>query len=157
LALGRQQPGRRAVGRIKGGERIVIGERRVQSRNIKRCGDEIALQMAQLGVADRRVELDQHVACLDRLPVADMDGADDPGLERLHDLAGAARDDLACTEAIVSTLPRLAQASAAQNAAITVSAMARPIGEGGVSTISSAAGRHASTSVTAHAAASPPP
>jgi hypothetical protein len=41
----------------------------------------------------------------------------------------------------MSTLPRLAQASAAQNAAIRVSAMARPIGEGGVSTISSVAGR----------------
>ena len=46
----------------------------------------------------------------------------------------------------MSTLPRLAQARAAQKAAITVSAMARPIGEGGVSTISSAAGRNATPS-----------
>jgi hypothetical protein len=95
FALGRQQPHRRAVGRIKGGERIAIGERRVQSRDVELCGDEVALQMAQFGVVDCRVELDQHVACLDRLPVADMDGANDRGLERLHDLAAAARDDLA--------------------------------------------------------------
>jgi len=95
LALGRQQPHRRAVGRIKGGERIAIGERRVQSRDVELCGDEVALQMAQFGVVDCGVELDQHVACLDRLPVADMDAANDPGLERLHDLAAAARDGLA--------------------------------------------------------------
>src|SRR5215469_5794750 len=50
---------------------------------------------------------------------------------------------LPCAEAIMSTFPRLAQASAAQNAANSVSAIARPIGEGGVSTISSAAGRKA--------------
>src|SRR5580704_8779268 len=50
---------------------------------------------------------------------------------------------LPCAEAIMSTLPRLAQASAKQKAAIRVSAMVRPIGEGGVSTISSAAGRNA--------------
>jgi len=143
FALGRQQPHRRAVGRIKGGERIAIGERRVQSRDVELCGDEVALQMAQFGVVDCRVELDQHVACLDRLPVADMDGANDRGLERLHILLRPLGMILPCAEATVSTLPRLAQASAAQNAAITVSAMARPIGEGGVSTISSAAGRNA--------------
>src|SRR5215469_6116592 len=50
---------------------------------------------------------------------------------------------LPCAEAIMSTFPRLAQASAAQNAANRVSAIARPIGDGGVSTISSAAGRNA--------------
>ena len=44
-------------------------------------------------------------------------------------------------EAIMSTLPRLAQASSLQKTVIRISAMARPIGEGGVSTISSAAGR----------------
>src|SRR6185369_10842177 len=42
--------------------------------------------------------------------------------------------------------PRLAQPSAMQNVAIRVSEMARPIGEGGVSTISSVAGRKASPS-----------
>src|SRR5271155_5446140 len=49
-------------------------------------------------------------------------------------------------EAIRSTLPKLAQASAKQKAAIRVKEIARPIGEGGVSTISSAAGRKASPS-----------
>jgi hypothetical protein len=53
---------------------------------------------------------------------------------------------LPCAEAIRSTEPRLAQASARQKAAIRVKEMARPIGEGGVSTISSAAGRKASPS-----------
>src|SRR5438876_1657078 len=48
--------------------------------------------------------------------------------------------------ATMSILPKAAQASARQNSAMIVMAMARPIGEGGVSTISSAAGRKASSS-----------
>jgi len=47
--------------------------------------------------------------------------------------------------ATISTVPNDAQASATQNRAITVAPIARPIGEGGVSTISSAAGRKASS------------
>src|SRR5262249_8798787 len=47
--------------------------------------------------------------------------------------------------ATMSTLPNDAQASARQNRAITVAPIARPIGEGGVSVISSAAGRKASS------------
>src|SRR3954454_23136981 len=48
--------------------------------------------------------------------------------------------------ATISILPKAAQASARQNRAMMVMATARPIGEGGVSTISSAAGRKASSS-----------
>jgi hypothetical protein len=95
LPLGRQQPRRRDVGRIKGGERIAVGERRTEPRHIEPCRDEFALQMAQLGVIDCRVELDQHIARFDPLAVTDMDVADDPGLERLDDLAAAGRDDRA--------------------------------------------------------------
>ena len=43
----------------------------------------------------RRIELDQHVAGLDALPIADMDRANNAGLERLNHLGPAARDDLA--------------------------------------------------------------
>jgi hypothetical protein len=42
-------------------------------------------------------------------------------------------------------VPKDAQASAKQNKAITVIPMARPMGEGGLSTISSAAGKKASS------------
>ena len=40
-----------------------------------------------------RIELDQHVAGLDRLPVLHPDGAHHPGLERLDDLGATARHD----------------------------------------------------------------
>src|SRR5204863_3157393 len=45
----------------------------------------------------------------------------------------------------MSTVPHQDQNSAAQNRAMMVSSIARPIGDGGVSTISSAAGRNASS------------
>src|SRR3974377_234484 len=48
-------------------------------------------------------------------------------------------------EATISTLPKHAKPSAKQNRAMTVRPIARPTGEGGVSTISSAAGRKASS------------
>src|SRR5215475_6382747 len=46
----------------------------------------------------------------------------------------------------MSTLPAEAQTSAAQKSSMIVAAIVRPIGDGGVSTISSAAGRNASSS-----------
>src|SRR5215475_4128736 len=52
---------------------------------------------------------------------------------------------LPVAEATMSIVPQDAQASAAQNSRMSVAPMARPIGEGGVSTISSAAGRNASS------------
>ena len=49
-------------------------------------------------------------------------------------------------EATMSIVPNHAQTSATQNTAMMVAPIARPIGDGGVSTISSAAGRNASSS-----------
>src|SRR6202045_2440288 len=49
-------------------------------------------------------------------------------------------------EATMSILPNAAQPSARQKRAMIVTPIARPVGEGGVSTISSAAGRKASSS-----------
>src|SRR5262249_58348155 len=49
--------------------------------------------------------------------------------------------------ATISTLPKHAQARATQNNAMTVPLVAPAIGGGGVSTISSAAGRKASSSL----------
>src|SRR5262245_23147415 len=49
-------------------------------------------------------------------------------------------------DATMSIVPHQAQASAAQNSRMMVAPIARPIGDGGVSTISSAAGRNASSS-----------
>ena len=53
----------------------------------------------------------------------------------------------------MSTLPKLAQATAKQKAAMIVAAIARPIGEGGLSVISSAAGRKAISWIVRRAAA----
>src|SRR6516165_8315383 len=49
-------------------------------------------------------------------------------------------------EATMSILPKHVQAKAIQKRVMIVAPIARPIGEGGVSTISSAAGRNASSS-----------
>src|SRR5712691_227686 len=51
-----------------------------------------------------------------------------------------------CADATISIVPNAAQTSARQKTAMMVTPMARPIGEGGVSTTSSAAGRNASSS-----------
>src|SRR5215472_477192 len=80
---------------MKGGERVAVGERGAQPRGIELRRNEIALQMAQFGIAYRRVELDQHVPRLDGLTIPDMDRAHDADLEGLHDFAAAGRDDLA--------------------------------------------------------------
>src|SRR4249920_2132623 len=49
-------------------------------------------------------------------------------------------------DATMSIVPHQAHASAAQNSRMIVTPIVRPIGDGGVSTISSAAGRNASSS-----------
>src|SRR5258708_14904391 len=49
-------------------------------------------------------------------------------------------------DATMSIVPHQAHTSPAQNSRMMVAPIARPIGEGGVSTISSAAGRNASSS-----------
>jgi hypothetical protein len=53
------------LGRLKRRQRVVVlDQSRMQPRDIELLGDEIALQMAQLGIADRRIELDQHLVRL---------------------------------------------------------------------------------------------
>ena len=118
------------------------------SRAMSSCvGQQIALQMVALGGVHRRIELDQHVACLDALPVLHMDRAHHAGLERLDDLGAAARHDLArCRGHDVDRARRTPRRAPRRTAAMMVTAIARPIGDGGVSTISSAAGRKASSS-----------
>src|SRR5690349_2636049 len=61
--------------------------------------------------------------------------------------------------ATMSTVPRYDQASAQQNSRMIVAPIARPIGDGGVSTTSRAAGRKANSSarLAAGAAANGPP
>src|SRR5262249_16483888 len=49
-------------------------------------------------------------------------------------------------DATMSIVPHQAHTSAAQNSSMMVAAIVRPIGDGGVATISSAAGRNASSS-----------
>src|SRR4051812_34653812 len=50
-------------------------------------------------------------------------------------------------DATISMAPQPAQASATQNNRMMAAPIARPVGDGGVSTISSAAGRNASSSL----------
>ena len=84
------------MGRLELGERIVLsGQGRAQAGDVELSRHQIALQMPELGTAHGRVELDEDVAGLDALTVADMDRAHHAGLERLDDLGAAARNDLA--------------------------------------------------------------
>ena len=50
--------------------------------------------MIALGFIHRRIELDEHLASSDRLPVADMNRAYNPRLKRLDHFGAPARDDL---------------------------------------------------------------
>ena len=140
--------GRRRIGRrLEIGERIVLGQRGVQARRVELGRHQVALQMAEFGGVHGGIELDQHVARLDALAVAHMDRPHDAGLERLDDLGAAGGDDLARRRRRrCRPCPTHAQASASANTATIGAAIARPIGDGGVSTISSAAGRKASSS-----------
>src|SRR6516165_2461747 len=54
---------------------------------------------------------------------------------------------LPVAEATMSTRPKKAHASARQNKAVMLNAIVRPMGDGGVSTISSAAGKNASSAL----------
>ena len=99
LHLGRAGPGRRIKFRL----RIVgIAQAGPQPGNVEAGGHEVVLDVLFLGRAHRRVELDEDIAGLDALPIADLDGAYDAGLEWLdqldaavgHDLAGRRGDDV---------------------------------------------------------------
>jgi hypothetical protein len=115
-----------------------------QAGDIELRRGKVAAQMVSFGLIHGRVELDQDLPGLDTLPIAHMDGPHYAGLEGLEHLRplgiifpGA--------EAMMSTLPRNAQAKARQNSPM-VKPIARPSGDGGVS-ISSAAGKNASSSL----------
>ena len=125
---------------------IAAGECRAQARDVEPLGEQVVAQVIALRRVRGRIELDQHVAGLDRLPVLHPNGAHHPGLERLNDLGATARQIFPVADATMSIVPHQAQTSAAQNTRMMVAPIARPIGDGGVSTISSAAGRNASSS-----------
>ena len=94
LALGADQcrvciGGRREVG----GRIFSVGERRAQPGNVELFGEEVIAQAIAFRRVHGRIELDQHVAGLDRLPVLNTNGPHHTGLERLDDLGAAARHD----------------------------------------------------------------
>ena len=96
LALHGDQGGVRVGGRREIGQGIVsAGQRRAQPRDIELLGQKIAAQVIAVGRVDGRIELDQHIAGLDLLPVLHADRAHHAGLERLDDLGAVARHDLA--------------------------------------------------------------
>jgi hypothetical protein len=94
LTLGAQQCRVCFGGRREVGERIVPGgERRAQPRDVELLGEEVAAQVIAFRGVHGWIELDQHVAGLDRLPILYPNGAHHPGLERLDELGAAARHD----------------------------------------------------------------
>ena len=94
LTLGADQRWVCIGGRREVGHRIVpAGERRAQPRDVELLGEEVVAQVIAFRRVDGRIELDQHVAGLDRLPVLHPNGAHHPGLERLDDLGATARHD----------------------------------------------------------------
>jgi hypothetical protein len=65
------------------------------SRAASSSAAQVALLTAPFGFVEAGVEFDENVAGPHALAVMHVNGADDPGLERLQDLAAAARHDLA--------------------------------------------------------------
>src|SRR5215472_17319780 len=95
LTMGAQQRRVGIGGRREVGKRIVPGgQRRAQPRPVELLGEEVAAQVIAFRGVHGRIELDQHVAGLDRLSVLHPNGSHNPGLERLDDLGAAARHDL---------------------------------------------------------------
>ena len=93
------------------------------------------------------IEVDQRIARLSPFALLDIDGADDPCFERLNGFGAAVGMILPGATATISTLPRHAHATASVKKAMTDQMMALPKGDGGVSVISSAAGRKASSAL----------
>src|SRR5262249_7274078 len=81
-------------GRREFGERIVPGgERRAQPRDVELLGEGGAAQGIAVRGVYSRIEVDQALTGLDRLPRVYPTGAHNPGLERLDALGAAARHD----------------------------------------------------------------
>ena len=62
---------------------IAAGKCRAQARDIEPFGQQVVAQMIAFGLIGGRIELDQDVACLDRLTVLHFDRTHHAGLERL--------------------------------------------------------------------------
>src|SRR5262245_9843841 len=94
LTLGADQYRVCIGGRRKVGHTIVPAiECRAQACDVELLGEEVVVQVIAFRRVYGRIELDQHVAGLDCLPVLHPDGAHHPGLEGLDDLGATARHD----------------------------------------------------------------
>ena len=94
LALSVDQCGICVGGRREVGDRIIsAGQRRIQPRDVQLFGEEIIVHVIAFRRVHGRIELDQHVARLDHLPVLHPNGPHHPGLERLDDFGTTARND----------------------------------------------------------------
>ena len=101
--------------------------------------------MTKFCPAHCRIELNENVTGLDALSILNVDRAHHSGLERLYNLGTAAWDNLARRCGNDIGCPSDAQPSATQNSAMIVTPTIRRVGDGGVSVISNAAGRKASS------------
>ena len=77
------------------GRVVVAGESCAQTLNFDLSGEQVGFEVAELGVADGRIEFDENVAGPHALAVSHMDGAHHGGFERLDDLGAHVGYDLA--------------------------------------------------------------
>src|SRR5262249_52628767 len=96
LPLHCNQPGFGSLGWKKGCDRIALtAQGRIEPRNVELCGSKVASQVFAFRVIHRCVKLDQDLANLHALPIANPDRTYYTGLERLDDLGTTARNNLA--------------------------------------------------------------
>jgi len=103
--------------------------------------------VVQLCSRNGRIQINQAFTGSDGLAVVNVDRANNGGLEGLDGLGSVARDDLARSDSNNVDGSKAGPEQGDNETAVMLTTMVRPTGEGGVSMISSAAGRKASASL----------
>src|SRR5215831_19108441 len=75
-----------------GGRIISAVQCRMQSGNIELLGEKVIVKVIAFRRIHGRIELDEHIACLDRLLVLNLNGSHHAGLEWLNNLSTTARN-----------------------------------------------------------------
>ena len=128
---------------VKVVKRIGASASRRASEQFRARRDEVALQVVVLGFLHRRIELDEDIAGFDAFARREREWREQRRYRRAGSpWCGRVGMIFPVAVATISTVPNVAQASAKQKTAMIVAPIARR-SAGGVSTISSAAGRKA--------------
>ena len=135
-----------AFRRPEAGDRIgVLAQGRPEPRDVELGAREVALKVLQLGFIHGGVEFDQNVAGLDALAITNPDGTHHAGSKGWMTLVRPVGMIFPDAEPTMSIWPNDAQTIARHNSAMMVPPIAPANGGTGVSTISRAAGRNASS------------